>query len=463
MKKTVSILAALTLAAAIVQPASTYASGSTDKIDRQLEDLQKKQDDAQAQKKAAEADKHEAQHNKNKTSEYLKQVLANIEVVGGKLTQVSMELAETDAQLTQTKQDLEAAKQRIEERKGLLDTRVRMMYTDGYVSYLDVLMASANFSDFLNRAESIKLLVGQDHNILEEHKRDEQIVIEKQADLEAQQAKQQTLLAEVESHKKDLDAKEKEKRELIAQYDSDIEDADEVSVEQDAMLVDFATKRADLEREKREIELAQRKAAAEAALKAAQEKARQAEAAKQAEAKRLADAEAAKAAAAAQAASVSDYSYSSGDSAPADSGSGDSSYSNNTSSAAMLTPVDNYRMSSGYGTRVHPITGKVKKHTGVDLAAPQGTDIHAAADGVVTVAQWWNGYGNTVVIDHGNGVWSLYGHIRDGGLMVTPGQTVKRGEKIAEVGSTGNSTGPHCHFEVRVNGSPVDPVPYLGW
>ncbi len=128
----------------------------------------------------------------------------------------------------------------------------------------------------------------------------------------------------------------------------------------------------------------------------------------------------------------------------------------------MLTPVDHYRLSSGFGTRVHPITGKVKKHTGVDLAAPQGTDIHAAADGVVTVAQWWNGYGNTVVIDHGNGVWTLYGHIRDGGINVSPGQTVKRGEKIAEVGSTGNSTGPHCHFEVRINGEPVDPVPYLG-
>lgn len=95
------------------------------------------------------------------------------------------------------------------------------------------------------------------------------------------------------------------------------------------------------------------------------------------------------------------------------------------------------------------------------MAAPQGTDIHAAEDGVVIVAEWWSGYGNTVVIDHGDGLWTLYGHIRNGGTVVHTGQTVKRGQKIAEVGSTGNSTGPHCHFEVRENNKPVNPMNYL--
>lgn len=456
MKKTASVLAGVLLAAVIVQPANLYASGATDKIDRQLEELHQQEQDAQAQKNAADADKQKAEHSKNKTTEYLEQVLANIEAVGSKLTQVTVELADTETQLEQTKQELEKAKKRIAEREGFLDTRVRLMYTDGAVSYLDVLMASADFSDFLSRADSIKRIIGQDNNVLDEQKRDQEIVIEKQADLETQYAKQKTLLAQVESHKKDLDAKEQEKRELIAQYEVDIEEAGEISEEQDAMLIEFATKRSDLEREKREIEEAQRRAAAEEALRVAQEKARQAAAAKKAEEQRIAEEEAARAAAAVQAPATSDYSYSGGDS----SSSGSNSSSN---SGSMLTPVDSYRMSSGYGTRVHPITGKIKKHTGVDMAAPQGTDIHAAEGGVVTVAQWWNGYGNTVVIDHGNGVWTLYGHIRDGGIAVSSGQTVSRGQKIAEVGSTGNSTGPHLHFEVRVNGEPVNPVPYLGW
>lgn len=458
MKKTASVLAGVLLAAAIVQPASLYASGSTDKIDRQLQQLQQQQKDAQAQKNAAEADKKKAQHYKNKTSQYLEQVLANIEVVGNKLTQVTMELSETEIALEQTQQELEAAQKRIAEREGLLDTRVRMMYTDGFVSYLDVLMASADFGDFLGRADSIKRIIGQDHNILEEQKQDQELVVQKQAELKDQHAKQTTLLAEVETHKKELDAKEQEKRQLIAQYDSDIEEAGEISEAQDAMLIEFATKRSDLEREKREIEEARRRAAAEAALRQAQEKARKAAEAQKLEEQRQAEAEAARAAAEVESSSKSsDYSYQN-DSSSSDSPSAPSS----SGSGSMLTPVDNYRMSSGFGTRVHPITGKIKKHTGVDLAAPQGTDIHAAEDGVVTVAQWWNGYGNTVVIDHGNGVWTLYGHIRDGGIKVSPGQTVKRGEKIAEVGSTGNSTGPHCHFEVRINGEPVNPLPYLG-
>lgn len=127
----------------------------------------------------------------------------------------------------------------------------------------------------------------------------------------------------------------------------------------------------------------------------------------------------------------------------------------------MALPVSGARLSSNYGTRVHPISGQVKKHTGVDLAAPQGTDIRAAEGGVVIVAEWWSGYGNTVIIDHGDNVWTLYGHIRNGGIKVEKGDKVKRGQKIAEVGSTGNSTGPHLHFEVRINGSPVDPSPYL--
>ncbi|WP_172257080.1 murein hydrolase activator EnvC family protein [Saccharibacillus deserti] len=469
MKKTASLLAGVLLAAVIVQPASLHAAPSTDKIDRQLQELQQKEKEAQAQKKAAESDKQEAEHYKNKTNEYLEQVLANIEAVGSKLTQVSMELSETEMQLQQTEKELEAAKQRIIEREGLLDTRVRMMYTDGAVSYLDVLMASADFGDFLSRADSIKRIIGQDNTILEDHKRDQEIVIEKQSELESQHARQKTLLAEVESHKKELDAKEEEKRKLIAKFELDIEEAGEISQEQDSMLVEFATKRSDLEREKREIEEARRRAAAEEALRVAQEKARAAAAAEKAEEQRQAEAEAARAAAevqAAQAPSASDYSYKTGDPAPTATPAPETpptSSGSASSGGAMLTPVDSFRMSSGFGTRVHPITGKVKKHTGVDMAAPQGTDIHAAEGGVVTVAQWWNGYGNTVVIDHGNGIWTLYGHIRDGGVMVSSGQTVQRGQKIAEVGSTGNSTGPHLHFEVRQNGEPVDPVPYLGW
>ncbi|MCK9858053.1 M23 family metallopeptidase [Paenibacillus sp. ATY16] len=120
-----------------------------------------------------------------------------------------------------------------------------------------------------------------------------------------------------------------------------------------------------------------------------------------------------------------------------------------------------YRISSNFGYRIHPITHVRKLHTGIDFAVPQGTDVYAAEAGVVIVAQTWSGYGNAIIIDHGNGLWTLYGHLRNGGIMVEKGQTVKKGEKIGESGNTGNSTGPHLHFEVRKNQVAVDPAGYL--
>lgn len=121
----------------------------------------------------------------------------------------------------------------------------------------------------------------------------------------------------------------------------------------------------------------------------------------------------------------------------------------------LALPV-NGRITSGFGYRVHPITGVYKLHTGVDIACASGTPIHAAADGVVIIAGWQGAYGYTVVIDHGGGISTLYGHCSR--ILVGVGQTVRKGQVIARVGSTGFSTGPHCHFEKRVDGRPVNPL-----
>lgn len=123
-------------------------------------------------------------------------------------------------------------------------------------------------------------------------------------------------------------------------------------------------------------------------------------------------------------------------------------------SGRFLSPASG-RVASGFGYRIHPITRTRRMHSGVDIAAPTGTPIRAAAAGVVITAGWMNGYGNTVVIDHGGGISTLYGHCSR--LFVSSGQRVAAGQRIAAVGSTGFSTGPHLHFEKRVNGRPVNP------
>jgi murein DD-endopeptidase MepM/ murein hydrolase activator NlpD len=124
----------------------------------------------------------------------------------------------------------------------------------------------------------------------------------------------------------------------------------------------------------------------------------------------------------------------------------------------FLLPVEG-RIGSGFGPRVHPIYGSTRMHTGVDIGAPSGAPIRAADDGVVVMAGWNGGYGNWTLIDHGGGLATGYGH--QSSIGVSRGQRVSRGEVIGRVGSTGASTGPHLHWEVRVNGNPVNPMAWI--
>ena len=124
----------------------------------------------------------------------------------------------------------------------------------------------------------------------------------------------------------------------------------------------------------------------------------------------------------------------------------------------MIWPI-NGPITSEFGWRTHPIFGTSRFHSGLDIGGDYGMPIYAAASGTVIYAGWISGYGNTVIIDHGGGVTTLYGH--NDSLNVSEGENVAQGQVIAMCGSTGNSTGPHCHFEVRENGEPVSPYGYL--
>jgi murein DD-endopeptidase MepM/ murein hydrolase activator NlpD len=131
----------------------------------------------------------------------------------------------------------------------------------------------------------------------------------------------------------------------------------------------------------------------------------------------------------------------------------------NTGSIPSLMPVPMTRLTSGFGMRWHPVLGGRRAHMGVDLADPIGTPVHATGDGVIGRADWFSGYGLFVEIEHSGHVETRYGHMSR--LNVAAGQFVHRGDVIGYVGMTGRTTGPHLHYEVRVNGVPVNPMPYM--
>jgi len=123
-----------------------------------------------------------------------------------------------------------------------------------------------------------------------------------------------------------------------------------------------------------------------------------------------------------------------------------------------IWPVEG-RLMGGFGERTDPFSGEGAMHTGVDISAPPGTPVRTTADGIVTFAGWYSGYGQLVVVDHGGGYETYYAHLSR--FTVVDGQEVRRGEQIGAVGSTGRVTAPHLHYEVRIGGNPVNPHQYL--
>lgn len=130
-----------------------------------------------------------------------------------------------------------------------------------------------------------------------------------------------------------------------------------------------------------------------------------------------------------------------------------------TVSVPSIMPLQDAKLTSGFGMRTHPVLGGRRSHKGIDLAAPTGTPIYATADGIVDRAEWFSSYGLFIEIEHGAELETRYAHMSR--LAVSAGQRVQKGDLIGYVGSTGRSTGPHLHYEVRVSGVAVNPIPYM--
>ncbi len=345
-------------------------------------------------------------------------------------------LAATTAELDATAQRLDDTRAELEELRGAYEARVRQSYIAARPDQTLPVFSARNAADFTQAITYLEAIVSRDRAGFEEVDVLQTRIAADEAELARLRAQQESdreaaaaerdrvagLVAQQEGLVAQVDAQAADKRTVLQGLESDRAAADQLIAELEA------------ESDRIEQELA---AAAEAAAAAAA-------------------AEAAAAAAATEAAT--------GAEAPAavQSGGGTASSSGTAGAVAgsgrFILPVSG-RISSEYGYRVHPISGARRLHAGMDIAAGSGTPIGAAGDGTVIYAGWRGGYGNTVIVDHGGGIATLYAHQSRVGTSV--GQSVRRGQVIGYVGSTGYSTGPHVHWEVRVNGSPQNPRGYL--
>ena len=367
------------------------------------EDLTNQLDSIQQQVNQQNAAKADAETVIGSVSEQLRQIEEQLRQATAELGTIKEQRVAVENDITLNERQLAEAQKRLEGRESVFYKRVRDIYINGRLSYLDVVIGSKDFSDFANRLEVLKRIIDSDITLINEIKKER---------------------ADIEAHKQKLEA----------------DRAKLVELEKSAL-----AKQAEIEQKKAERNVVLQKAQNDRAT--AMQAIEELNASSAQVSAMLKERQAARAAAAAVAA------------AAAQSSGGQGASDNWVQGTGQLGWPVSGEITSPYGYRVHPIWGTTIYHSGIDIGVDEGTPVHAADGGVVVWSGWMGGYGYAVVIDHGNGLSTLYGHNSE--LAVDEGQSVAKGQVISYAGSTGNSTGPHVHFEVRVNGDPVDPMGYL--
>lgn len=367
------------------------------------EDLTNQLDSIQQQVNQQNAAKADAETVIGSVSEQLRQIEEQLRQATAELGTIKEQRVAVENDITLNERQLAEAQKRLEGRESVFYKRVRDIYINGRLSYLDVVIGSKDFSDFANRLEVLKRIIDSDITLINEIKKER---------------------ADIEAHKQKLEA----------------DRAKLVELEKAAL-----AKQAEIEQKKAERNVVLQKAQNDRAT--AMQAIEELNASSAQVSAMLKERQAARAAAAAAAA------------AAAQSSGGQGASDNWVQGTGQLGWPVSGEITSPYGYRVHPIWGTTIYHSGIDIGVDEGTPVHAADGGVVVWSGWMGGYGYAVVIDHGNGLSTLYGHNSE--LAVDEGQSVAKGQVISYAGSTGNSTGPHVHFEVRVNGDPVDPIGYL--
>ena len=417
-KRCFALLLACALALGCLPRAQAASRSAIESLQSQQASLTVQKAELQKKLDGIRSSQGQALNKKNLVEQQLNVLNQQIQVSENLLAQYARQITEKEA-------ELEQAKAKEAEYQAEFEQRVRAMEERGNVSYWSVLFQASDFSDLLDRIDMIGEIMDADDQVLDQLAEARQAVVQAKADLEASRQGQQETLAQQQSQQAQLQAQQAEVDQLIqeiaTQGDVYAKQIEKLEATQDDVAQQIAEAEATYQKQ-----LAAEKAAAE---KAAAEKA------------------------AAEKAAQQQKQQSSGSSASGSSSSSGSQSSQTTASASgLLWPIaSSHRVTSPFGWRTHPITGRRNLHGGIDIAAPNGTPIMASKAGVVVISQYGSSYGNSVVISHPDGTRTLYAHMSQ--RNVSAGDTVRQGQTVGLVGSTGSSTGNHLHFETWTGSS----------
>jgi murein DD-endopeptidase MepM/ murein hydrolase activator NlpD len=356
----------------VVAIGAVAEAGELEDAQQELERIQKLIEEKQAEFQRLESQKKSVLRDLDRIEQELEGLQAD-------LRYLQRQLSQTEANIAQAEVDIGDAQERLGVRNGLMLTRMRAMSEVGYVNYLEVVLGSRSFADFLARFELLRQVLASDVGLFRQVREEKRQLEVQKAYLEEQRAGLVRLKTDTAARKAAVEEKQEAKEVLLSRLKSDQRTIEEALDELDRLskeLEDYIL----------QIQLA-----------------RQREGGKP------------------------DFQWPAGG------------------------PI-----TSRFGPRYHPILHVTKQHTGIDIAAGRGNTVEASAPGYVIMAGWVGGYGKCVILDHG-GYWStLYAHLDS--ISVTVNTQVTGGEEVGHVGSTGYSTGPHLHFEIRFRGAPQDPM-----
>ena len=383
---------------AIPVPAYAVTQSQIDELKEQRNVIRAQRQEKQAIVEALEAEKADVVAQKQAMDERNMYTLQQIQLN-------NQEIELYDEMIAEKAAELEEAQRLENEQLERYRARVRAMEENGGYNILAIISKSDSFSDMLTAMDDVGEIMESDRQLEDAYIAARENTESVKADYEDTRAELEELKAQLKAEQEELEKDIEEAIQIILNLENDLENR---QAEYDAIMAAEDAANATIDKLVAELE-AQRAAEAAAAAAAA-------------------------------------------------GGSGGGGSAN--ASGSFMWPVASYvYVSSRFGLRVHPITGQKKSHTGIDIASNQGTAVYASDGGSVTLAGWNGGYGNCIMIDHGNGYVTLYGHLSS--ISVSVGQTVSQGATIGAVGSTGNSTGPHLHFEVLKNGTRIDPEQFF--